>query len=250
MVEATSGIFLNPYHEYSRSRKFDKATVRELSPVHNAQRPRRASEVTLERPMADGLISDTASVSSHNTNASVSRGRLAAKMAAASGKSLGRFPTAYTKGFLVDIPLATAEGFRMMPRLWGQEVKDYGQVINWKTGAALAGKSLVRGIGDGLFDVAMLPVTGGREEGAWGAVKGAAKGTVSLATKTVAGTVGIVAYSGLGISRSLHSALHGATGKSVEDAQKDEGQWLETNASVSTRQAILDAYYTLMVKRE
>ena len=81
-------------------------------------------------------------------------------MALASSKSLGKFFSSYTKGVLVDMPLATAEGFRSLPRLWGDEVADYGKVTDWKSGAVVAGKSFALGIGHGFRDLALQPAEG------------------------------------------------------------------------------------------
>ena len=75
-------------------------------------------------------------------------------MALASGKSLGKFFSAYTKGMLVDCPLAAAEGFHALPRLWGDEVPDYGTVTNVQSGFLVAGKSFALGIGHGFRDLA------------------------------------------------------------------------------------------------
>ena len=41
---------------------------------------------------------------------------------------------------MVDFPLAVAEGFRNVPRLWGRKVKEQEEISGWKSGAAVAGK--------------------------------------------------------------------------------------------------------------
>jgi hypothetical protein len=86
-------------------------------------------------------------------------------MALASGKSLGKLFSAYTKGLLVDMPLATAEGFHALPRLWGDQVPDYGSVTNVQSGFAVAGKSLFLGMGHGFRDLARQPAEGMAKEG-------------------------------------------------------------------------------------
>jgi len=61
-------------------------------------------------------------------------------MALASAKSFGRLTGGFFKGTVVDLPLAVAEGFRAVPRMWGEEVQEYGKVTNWKSGGTVAGK--------------------------------------------------------------------------------------------------------------
>jgi hypothetical protein len=168
-------------------------------------------------------------------------------MALASTKSLGKFFSSYTRGGLVDMPLAAAEGFRSLPRLWGDEVPDYGKVTDWKSGAVVAGKSFALGIGDGFKDLARQPAEGMAKEGAWGAIKGVAKGSGSLLSKTVGGSFGLLAYPGQGITKSLWTWTHGETGKRVVEARRVEGQWRAGSADDRTRQAVLREYYNANV---
>ena len=163
-------------------------------------------------------------------------------MALASSKSLGKFFTSYTKGVLVDMPLATAEGFRSLPRLWGDEVVDYGKVTDWKSGAVVAGKSFALGIGDGFKDLARQPAEGMAKEGAWGEVKGIARGSGSLVTKSVGGSLGLVAYPGQGIAKSLWNLGHGEMGRRVVVARREEGMWRAGNVGERAREVVLREY--------
>jgi hypothetical protein len=45
-----------------------------------------------------------------------------------------------TKGMLVDMPLALAEGMKNVPRLYGEEVPDHGKVADWQSGGKVAAK--------------------------------------------------------------------------------------------------------------
>lgn len=56
------------------------------------------------------------------------------------GKNAGGMTEAITKGALVDLPLALADGFRQAPGLVGDEVKDHGPVTDWKSGGIVAAK--------------------------------------------------------------------------------------------------------------
>ncbi|KAJ5520951.1 UDP-glucuronosyl/UDP-glucosyltransferase [Penicillium fimorum] len=108
-------------------------------------------------------------------------------MAGATMKGFGKFTGSYFKGVVVDIPHAAAEGFRQVPRLYGETPKDYGTIQDWKSGAIVGGRNFVDGMTDGFTGLFTQPVNGAKEEGALGAVKGFAKGTIGLATKVPSG---------------------------------------------------------------
>ncbi|KAJ9662528.1 hypothetical protein H2201_006016 [Coniosporium apollinis] len=172
----------------------------------------------------------------------------AGAMAAASGKGLGKFFVSLSKGALVDIPVAATEGLRVMPRLYGEEPKDHGKVTDWKSGAAVAGKTFSHGMYEGLTDIFVLPYKGKEEEGAVGVAKGLGKGLVSLTAKTGAGIVGLAAYPGLGIYKSIRAAVKTATRKQIEVAKWAEGEWMMmTEAGVYVdRDAVIATFDTLV----
>lgn len=264
LVDATSGIFLKPAAEYRKGRG------RSMTPSGSSTNSRpqsRQSSTAGSTPGATTFdrdaetIDDSASESTatlkqpiqattrqaDRDEKTVSHPNVAASMALASTKSLGKVFSAYTKGVLVDMPLATAEGFRSLPRLWGDEVADYGKVTDWKSGAVVAGKSFALGIGDGFKDLARQPAEGMAKEGAWGAIKGVAKGSGSLVTKTVSGSLGLFAYPGQGITKSLWALGHGETGRRIVEARREEGKWRAGGVDQKVRQAVLREYYNVNV---
>lgn len=72
----------------------------------------------------------------------VSAGSSAAARGAAMG--FGSMAGVVTKGTLVNAPLALAEGLRSVPRLYGEEVPDYGKVKDWQSGGIVAAKVSLR----------------------------------------------------------------------------------------------------------
>lgn len=72
-------------------------------------------------------------------------GGVSASLAAAGavGKDFTSMATSVSKGALVGMPLALAEGLRNAPRLYGEEVKDHGKVKDWKSGGIVAAKVCV-----------------------------------------------------------------------------------------------------------
>lgn len=148
---------------------------------------------------------------------------------------------------LVDMPLATAEGFRALPGLWGEETKSYGTVTSIQSGFAVAGKSFIFGISDGVRDLARQPVQGAQKDGAWGAVKGVAKGSGSFVAKTVSAGLGVVAYPGQGICKSLWAVRHGETKRKVGEARWVEGAWGVGRVGGDVRGVVGRAYYEMNV---
>ncbi|GCB24345.1 sterol 3-beta-glucosyltransferase UGT80A2 [Aspergillus awamori] len=149
---------------------------------------------------------------------------------AASGKSLGKFVGHAYKGAVVDIPLATAEGLRSVPRLYGEEVRDLGPVRDWKSGLAVGGKSFLHGVAGGLTDIVVQPYKGAREEGALGAATGLAKGTIGTMTKLGSGMLGLVAYPGQGICKSIQHMGRGGTRRQIRQQRERECAFITRRA--------------------
>lgn len=104
-----------------------------------------------------------------------------------SAKRIGKAVGHMYKGILIDMPLAASEGLRAVPRLYGEEVKEYGVVRDWKSGAVFAGKNFANGMTEGFSDLLTQPYKGGQQEGAKGLMKGLAKGTLGVTTKVSSG---------------------------------------------------------------
>lgn len=112
---------------------------------------------------------------------------LAVDMMAASASGVGGFFKHYSKGIFIDVPLAFAEGSRTLPRLYGEEVSDYGTVKDWKSGFLVSGKNLTLGIGEGFVDLVKKPYEGGKKDGFIGGITGVGKGILGLTTKVSTG---------------------------------------------------------------
>jgi UDP:flavonoid glycosyltransferase YjiC (YdhE family) len=171
-----------------------------------------------KRPIA----SSSASTSSQAAHGAVVAGRMASDVA----KSFGKFVGAFYKGVIVDLPLATTEGFRNMPKLYGEEVKDHGEVTDALSGFQVGGKNFVHGIADGFSDPFRQTYEGGKKEGAIGYAKGFGKGMAGFVSKTSAAAVGIVAYPGDGIVKSLKYLAKSGTRKKIRATKLVESEWL------------------------
>lgn len=162
---------------------------------------------------------------SSNTNGAVTAGR----MASTTAKGFYNFNMALFKGTIVDIPLATAEGFRNVPRLYGEEPRNHGEVTGIVSGFQVGAKNFAHGMVDGFSDPFKQSYQLGKKEGALGAAKGFGRGMAGLITKTGSAVVGIVAYPGDGISKSVRHIVKSGTRKKIRMHKMVESEWLMRN---------------------
>ncbi|CAG8060119.1 unnamed protein product [Penicillium olsonii] len=226
ILKATGDIVYRPYEEFRRS--------------GNSQLPppepscSRSSSVTSAAEVTSLAPSGRSSSKLKTTGAAME----------GSAKSLGKAVGFWYKGVLIDMPLAVSEGLRAVPRLYGEEVRDHGDVRDWKSGATFAGKNFVHGMADGFSGVITQPYKGGQKEGAKGVAKGIAKGTLGMTTKVSSGqcipltihpgatakegtaALGLVAYPAHGVMKSLYTATHSKTRKLIIQSHIHEGKYL------------------------
>lgn len=177
----------------------------------------RSTKTMLVEPFSEMKRSD-----SEGKNGAVTAGR----MVATSAKGFGKFNMALFKGTIVDLPLATTEGFRNVSRLYGEEPKSHGEVTGIMSGLQVGAKNFAHGMYDGFTDPFKQTYENGKKEGAIGAAKGFGKGMAGFMTKTSSALVGIVAYPGDGICKSIRHATHKATRREIKVRKMIEGEWL------------------------
>lgn len=188
MIEAAAGMIIKPYKEYKvgRTKTSTKSITSSDASVRSASS--RSSSSTQLDSVSTGL-SDLSMTSQSKKSMDLSSttpgiGCTAARMAGASAKSFGSFNHRFFQGILVDVPLATAEGLRNVPALYGDKIRDHGTVTDWKSGAMVGGKAFMYGVGEGLTDIFVEPIKGGKKEGVLGVAKGVGRGGVTLLSKT------------------------------------------------------------------
>ena len=150
----------------------------------------------------------------------------AGRVAGAAAKGFGRFNAALFKGAIVDLPVAAAEGFRAVPRLYGEEVKDHGEVTGIQSGFGKAGKNFAFGMADGFSDLFVRPIEDAKRDGALAFAKGLGKGVLGFTSKTASAAVGIVAYPGEGICKSVRHAVHSGNRRDIKARKTIEGAYL------------------------
>jgi hypothetical protein len=203
MAHASAGIIIDPYKEYRRLRN-----TAETFPLGGA------GPVTTE-PLND-LGTDQ------------NDSRYAKQMAIASGISLAKFLGRSSRGAFVDLPLAAAEGMRVVPRFYGENVRVNAPVQDWRSGMTVAWSVFTHGIYEGFTDIFVQTYRGKKKRGSLGVAEGLSKGLVSLAAKTGSATIGLVAYPNQGIYRSLRTAMRKDLAKQIDKARWAEVWILET----------------------
>ncbi|WYZ45983.1 hypothetical protein EsH8_IX_000208 [Colletotrichum jinshuiense] len=175
-------------------------------------------------------------------------GRASGAAAIAAGKGLASMAGTVTKGGLVNLPLAVAEGMHNVPRLYGDKVRDNGKVEDWKSGGVVAAKTFGTGFYDGLTGIFTDPYKGAKEGGALGLMKGIGTGSVGLVLKPGEALFGLVAYPAQGI----HKSLKARTGRShavwmAKSALLDHDRQQPHNGTPRGGSKVLqvfDAYFT------
>ncbi|KAL4866899.1 hypothetical protein BDV12DRAFT_187099 [Aspergillus spectabilis] len=234
MVKSTADIFLKPYQEYQVFHRGRSGTSRPTTP-----RSLSTPAITSTPRLDDSTVSPIEPKPHRAATGLQTTGT----MAAASAKGVGKVLGSYFKGVMVDIPLATTEGLRAVPRLYGEETKDHGTVKDWKSGVVVGYNAFSHGMVDGITGVFSQPYKGAKEEGAIGAIKGLAKGTIGVTAHMGSAALGLVAYPGQGIYKSIHSSMRTKTRKAIVKAMDSEGEYLAvTTGSEVDRGAVIQAF--------
>ncbi|KAJ5505029.1 hypothetical protein N7463_007903 [Penicillium fimorum] len=209
ILTASSDVVIRPYKEFSRARQQSEP---ELVVIESTNpQPERNPSVGISR--TSGSMTDE-------------ERRVMGKAVGGSAKSVGRIIAYYYKGVLIDIPGAVNEGLRAVPRLYGEEVKDYDNIKDFKSGVAAASDNFTHGFSHGLTDIFRQPYEGAQRDGIRGALKGFVKGPIGMGTKAASGALGLVAYPGQGLAKSLHSAIHSKTRKQLVKARLAESEYM------------------------
>ncbi|KAF2640378.1 sterol glucosyltransferase [Massarina eburnea CBS 473.64] len=173
-----------------------------------------------------GMIVDPYTSIQHSTATTT----ITKNIATSTAKGIGKFNIALFKGTIVELPLAAAEGFRAIPKLYGEEVKQHEEVKDWSSGFRVAGKNFAHGMVDGVHGLVREPSEGLKSGGGLGLAKGVGKGTLGFLTKTTSAALGIVAYPGDGICKSIRHAAKSGTRKRIRIARMGEGDFLASKA--------------------
>ncbi|KAM6504791.1 hypothetical protein FSOLCH5_015281 [Fusarium solani] len=180
-----------------------------------------------------------------------SRGCLntAKSVSTVSAHSMSTFLKHFLNG-LVIIPSAFTEGFRSVPLLYGEELRDYGEIYDWKSGITFGAKAVVFGLVDGVGGLFILPYEGAKKQGVFGAVKGVGKGVAGLTSRVFTATIGSATYPLQGIYKSIWRLANSRTRQAIQKARLAEGKYLADKGrkmGVSDK-AIMDTFDAMMAR--
>lgn len=174
ILTASSNVVIRPYKELSRARQQSEPELVVIESTHGgSSSERRPSEAMSQ---------------SSKTRQQDEDWKVAGNAVGGSAKSVGRIIAYYYKGVLVDIPGAVNEGLRAVPRLYGEDVKSYDNIKDFKSGVAAASDNFTHGFSHGLTDIFRQPYEGSQKDGIKGAIKGFVKGPIGMGTKAASGS--------------------------------------------------------------
>ncbi|KAI1372636.1 hypothetical protein F4677DRAFT_462800 [Hypoxylon crocopeplum] len=118
-----------------------------------------------------------------------------------------------------------AQGFNNVPTMYGDKtVRDRERVSDIKSGVISAGKGLGHGLFDGVTGFFVQPVTGAKEEGAVGFLKGFGKGLGGLVCKPAAGACGVPGYAFMGVYRQIQNAWKASADEDILEGRIKQGE--------------------------
>ncbi|KAF9883640.1 UDP-Glycosyltransferase [Aspergillus nanangensis] len=246
MADATTGVFIEPYKEYKRLRSSGRQETSALV----SSSPWTIPESSLVTQAVTSAAPASSSVIMPSTESK--EPAYAKRMALASATSLGKFLGRSSRGAFVDLPLATVEGLRAVPGLYGEEVSMHAPVLDWRTGVHVGWSTFTHGMYEGFTDIFVHTYQGKKNQGALGVAKGLTKGLASLTLKTGAASIGLVAYPNQGIYRSLRTSIRKGHAKQIDEARWAESVWIssvEGRMQVDVAQ-ICSLYEGLLASRE
>jgi hypothetical protein len=156
------------------------------------------------------------------------------------GKGLGRIigaglkaPMTFTHGI--------SRGFHNAPKLYGEQVREYENITDLKSGLLVSAKGFGYGISDGLSGFFVKPIQGAQKEGVKGFAKGFGAGVGNLVCKPASGAVGLVGYSFVGMYKQLQ-AINFSGKDTAGDDMRYRGEEEYENASKELRLKIVNRW--------
>ncbi|CAE6434741.1 unnamed protein product [Rhizoctonia solani] len=93
---------------------------------------------------------------------------------------------------VMNIIGSVSEGFHNVPRLYGSDVRERGNVNNLSSGITEGAKGLFHGYKDGITGLVTEPLAGAKKEGFLGFIKGSGRSYINATMKPAAGIVGMI----------------------------------------------------------
>jgi hypothetical protein len=146
------------------------------------------------------------------------------------GKGLSKIIGAGIKSPM-DFTMAITKGFHNVPRLYGEEPRHIPRVTGLQSGLRTAGKEFGVGLFDGISGLVTQPISGAKQGGAGGFLKGVGRGIAGVVVKPSAAAYALPAYAMMGVYKEIQKRL----GENVDSyiiaarVAQGYGEWLETD---------------------
>lgn len=215
MATAAANIVVKPFQAvYDSASKKSSAKSSSAAPEPE---PSRSTSISDHEIYGRPAALDLPDLSSQGKPEQSARGTVA-KAAIGSASGVGGFFHSFSKGMLLDLPLAITDGLRNAPQLYGGEVYERDDIVDWKSGGVVAAKTFRHGVVDGFKGLVQEPARGAKQDGTIGAIKGVGVGILNLGSKVGSGSLGIVSYTGDGVYQSIRAAIGKGTSKQIARA--------------------------------
>jgi hypothetical protein len=171
----------------------------------------------------------------------------AKQVAIGTGKGLGRIigaglkaPMTFTHGI--------SRGFHNAPKLYGEQVREYENITDLRSGLSVSAKGFGHGISDGLSDFFVKPIQGAQKEGVKGFAKGCGKGVGNLVCKPTSGAIGLVGYSFVGVYKQLQG-INFSSKDSAGDIVRYQGEAEYEHASKELKLEVVNRWCQVMMRQ-
>lgn len=196
ILKAGGDIVYKPYEAYKGGGSDSPSSIYSLKNSNSPQLLSPASSSAGESPLSLRKARSMNYLTEANSLQSKEKGKTRA-MASASARASGKFLGKLVSGTTVDVPLAAAEGFRVLPGLYGDNVHESERVTDWKSGMLAGAKTFAVGMAESLIDPIYQPYKGARDAGALGFAGGLFKGTFGVVAKMGHGKIFLICYSSI-----------------------------------------------------
>ncbi|KAG8959203.1 hypothetical protein FRC03_008289 [Tulasnella sp. 419] len=145
---------------------------------------------------------------------------------------------------LANFALSVQEGLQYAPTAFGVDVREPGEIRDWKSGMREGGRAFGHGLGDGISGFFTEPYHGMKEEGITGVFKGSGRGLINAQFKPMAGTAALFTHSTRGVWNSVKKRLNKGRDRSIgaRDILLQQGREEFDDSTEAQRQLILQRF--------
>ena len=141
-----------------------------------------------------------------------------------------------------------SRGFHNVPKLYGEQVREYENITDLRSGLSVSAKGFGHGISDGLSDFFVKPIQGAQKEGVKGFAKGCGKGVGNLVCKPASGAIGLVGYSFVGVYKQLQG-INFSGKDSAGDVMRYQGEEEYEHAPKELKLEVVNWWCQVMMRQ-